>query len=174
MSVRHFALVFILIWFPCGLDDLVSSLLSQHLRNGDPSLERCAASASPKRLKDQQGPHLVKPGSKQPSNTSSVGVFLSKRTVHASTAKKHLAFLIKHLLLLKGGPDLNWVDQAKKAKPTSGQAIRFFANILLFAFIPARMISAGHRLLTGSRLNILFADSCYELAVVSGRDPSLS
>jgi len=64
-----------MIRFPRGLDDLVSSLLSQHLRNGDPSLERCAASASPKRLKDQQGPHLVKPGSKQPSNTSSAGVF---------------------------------------------------------------------------------------------------
>jgi len=169
-------LVFILIWFPCGLDDLVSSLLSQHLRNGDPSLERCAASASPKRLKDQQGPHLVMPGSKQPSNTSSAGFFLSvsNRTVPASTAKKHLVFLIKHLLLLKGRPDLNWVDQTKKAKPTSGQAIRFFANILLFAFIPACMISAGHRLLTGSRFNILFADSCYEMAVVSGRDPSLS
>ena len=79
-----------MIRFPRGLDDLVSSLLSQHLRNGDPSLERCAASASPKRLKDQQGPHFVMLGSKQPSNIFSAGVFLSKRKVLASTAKKYL------------------------------------------------------------------------------------
>ena len=64
-----------MIRFPRGLDDLVSSLLSQHLRTGDPSLERCAASASPKRLKDQQGPHFVMLGSKQPSNIFSAGVF---------------------------------------------------------------------------------------------------
>ena len=30
-----------------------STFLSQHLKNGDPSLERCVASACTKRLKDQ-------------------------------------------------------------------------------------------------------------------------
>jgi hypothetical protein len=168
-------LYFILIRFPCGLDDLVGSLLSQHLRNGDPSLERCAASVNPKRLKDQQGPHLVMPGSKQPPTPPPRGFFLSKRTTPASTAKKHLVFLTKHLwLLLKGGPGLNRVDQTKKANPTSGQATRLFANILFLTFIPACLISAGRTLLTRSRLNILFADSCYEMGVVSGRYSSLS
>jgi len=167
-------LYFILIRFPCGLDDLVGSLLSQHLRNGDPSLERCAASVNPKRLKDQQGPHLVTKGSRQSANTSSAGVFLSKRTTPASTAKKHLGFLTKYLwLLLKDGPGLDRVDQTKKANPTSGQAIRLFANILLLTF-PACMISAGRTLLTRSTLNILFADSCHEMGVVSGRYSSLS
>jgi hypothetical protein len=118
---------------------------------------------------------VYKPGSKQPSNTSSVGVFLSKRTVPASTAKKHLVFLTKHLwFLLKGGPGLDRVDQTKKANPISGQAIRLFANILLLTFIPACLISAESRLLTRSRLNILFVDSCYEMGVVSGRGSSLS
>jgi len=55
-----------------------STFLSQHLKNGDPSLERCVASACTKRLKDQQGPHLVEPGSKQPANTARLrGIFLS-------------------------------------------------------------------------------------------------
>ena len=168
-------MVFILIWFPCGLDDLVSSLLSQHLRNGDPSLERCAASASPKRLKDQQGPHLVMLGSKQPSNTSSAGVFLSKRTGLASTAKKHLVFLTKHLwLLLKGGPDLDRLDQTKKTNPTSGQAIGLFANILILTFIPACIISHGRSLLTRSTLEYCLQFPAMKRAIVSGRDSSLS
>jgi hypothetical protein len=134
---------FIFIRFPCGLDDVVSSLLSQHLRNGDPSLERCAASASPKRLKDQQGPHLVMAGSKQPPTPPPRGFFLSKRKVPGSTAKNHLFFLTKHLLvLLKGGPGSERVDQTKKVNLTGGQAIRLFANILLLTFIPACTISA--------------------------------
>ena len=54
-----------------------STLLSQHMKNGDPSLERCAASSCTKRLKDQQGPHLVEPGSKQTANTARLrGIFL--------------------------------------------------------------------------------------------------
>ena len=54
-----------------------STFLSQHLKNGDPSLERCVASSCTKRLKDQQGPHLGEPGSKQTANTARLrGIFL--------------------------------------------------------------------------------------------------
>ena len=66
-----------MIQFPCGLDDWWF-LSESTLTNGDPSLERCAASVNPKRLKDQQGPHLVTKGSRQSANTTSAGDFLSE------------------------------------------------------------------------------------------------
>ena len=80
-----------------------SSFLNQHLRNGDPSLERCAASASSKRLKDQQGPHLVKPGSKQPHHLLRGGFFYPRGQFQRQKLK-NLVFLSKYLwLLLKEG-----------------------------------------------------------------------